>query len=176
MSSFIQNTKHPKTGEWEDALWLDDYYGHHHYGVMWLGGTMTDPEKVDLLTSDTLVQHTFEDFVPNKATDSNKSSEVRTKDTPDGTQATPGPISIDKDTLAELFYKHIPQAESTITAKWHRYDKVIEIIDDLLPLIESTSRQRVKEELESLPFTDRETGCMDCIAASLVADRIKELS
>lgn len=33
MSNFLKETKHPKTGEWEMAQWLDNYFGHHKYGV-----------------------------------------------------------------------------------------------------------------------------------------------
>lgn len=33
MSSFIRRTKHPYTGIWENAWWIDDYYGRHEYGV-----------------------------------------------------------------------------------------------------------------------------------------------
>ena len=41
----------------------------------------------------------------------------------------------------------------------------------LLALI---NEEKIKE-LESLPFTDRETNCMDCMATCMVDDRIKEL-
>ena len=64
MSSYIAKTKHPITGKWQDALWLDDYYGRHHYGVLFdkSGKDITldypkyfdeeafDPEKINLLT------------------------------------------------------------------------------------------------------------------------------
>jgi len=33
MSSYIQVTKHPRTGLWEEADWLDDYFGPRQYGV-----------------------------------------------------------------------------------------------------------------------------------------------
>ena len=33
MSSYIRQTKHPITGYWEEASWLDDYFGSHSYGV-----------------------------------------------------------------------------------------------------------------------------------------------
>lgn len=33
MSSYTKKTKHPLTGKWEDALWIDDYFGKHIYGV-----------------------------------------------------------------------------------------------------------------------------------------------
>ncbi len=34
MSSFKKETKNPKTGEWEKAEWLDDFFGNHNYGVV----------------------------------------------------------------------------------------------------------------------------------------------
>ena len=33
MSNFHQLTKHPRTGVMEMAEWLDDYFGHHRYGI-----------------------------------------------------------------------------------------------------------------------------------------------
>lgn len=33
MSSFMRRTKNPQTGEFEDAFWLDDYFGWRRYGV-----------------------------------------------------------------------------------------------------------------------------------------------
>lgn len=33
MSSFIRRTKHPVTGKFEEAAWIDDYFGSHKYGV-----------------------------------------------------------------------------------------------------------------------------------------------
>ena len=37
MSSFIATTRHPKTGKWGSAEWLDDYFGSHIYGVRFEG-------------------------------------------------------------------------------------------------------------------------------------------
>lgn len=34
MSSFIRATKNPKSGEFEDAMWIDDLFGRHRYGVI----------------------------------------------------------------------------------------------------------------------------------------------
>lgn len=34
-------TKHPKTGKWEKASWVDDKFGHHNYGVSF----PSEPEK-----------------------------------------------------------------------------------------------------------------------------------
>lgn len=33
MSNFYRRTKNPVTGRYEDALWLDDCFGRHRYGV-----------------------------------------------------------------------------------------------------------------------------------------------
>ena len=33
MSTYDVMTKHPTTNEWLIATWLDDYFGHHNYGV-----------------------------------------------------------------------------------------------------------------------------------------------
>lgn len=48
MSSYTRKTKHPETGEWHTAFWLDDYFGNHKYGVEFPDGKVFDPEKVDL--------------------------------------------------------------------------------------------------------------------------------
>lgn len=34
MSSYGRRTKNPTTGQFEDALWLDDYFGRHNYAVI----------------------------------------------------------------------------------------------------------------------------------------------
>ena len=52
MSSYIKKTKHPKTGKWEDADWLDNYFGHYHYGVRFPDGQVFDPEKKKLETEE----------------------------------------------------------------------------------------------------------------------------
>jgi hypothetical protein len=33
MSNYVRRTKHPVTEEFEDAHWIDDYFGKHKYGV-----------------------------------------------------------------------------------------------------------------------------------------------
>lgn len=52
MSSYRRMTKHPKTGEWEEAWWVDDKFGNHHYGVEFPSeqGKFYDPRKVKLET------------------------------------------------------------------------------------------------------------------------------
>ena len=52
MSSFQKETKNPKTGEWEKATWIDDYFSLHHYGVFFPSDPEypVDPEKVKLET------------------------------------------------------------------------------------------------------------------------------
>lgn len=34
MSSFFRRTKHPITGEFLDAWWIDNYFGQRKYGVI----------------------------------------------------------------------------------------------------------------------------------------------
>lgn len=63
MSSYIKTTKHPQTGKWQQAIWVDDYFGPHHYGVVFLKGKVSfdrlkeyedkeifDPRKIKLET------------------------------------------------------------------------------------------------------------------------------
>jgi len=38
MSSFKRITKHPITGEWKEAYWIDDFFGSHRYGVKFDNG------------------------------------------------------------------------------------------------------------------------------------------
>mgnify|MGYP003404001845 CR=1 FL=1 len=52
MSTYSKLTKNPKTGEFEYATWMDDYFGRHHYGVKFPDGEVIDPEKVELETMD----------------------------------------------------------------------------------------------------------------------------
>ena len=52
MSTYKQLTKHPETGKWEMATWIDDFYSHHHYGVKFLDGKMYDPERMKLEIKD----------------------------------------------------------------------------------------------------------------------------
>lgn len=63
MSTYTRETKHPDTGEWEDAIWYDDLLGKHHYGVVFpsdrenqpdksLEQIAFDPERVELETRD----------------------------------------------------------------------------------------------------------------------------
>lgn len=50
MSSYYKDTKHPKTGKWQIAMWLDDYFGDHHYGVEFPDGKVYDPRETTLET------------------------------------------------------------------------------------------------------------------------------
>lgn len=33
MSTYTATTRHPVTGDYEPAMWIDDYFDHHVYGV-----------------------------------------------------------------------------------------------------------------------------------------------
>lgn len=50
MSNYYAITKHPKIGKWVKALWLDDHFGKHHYGVEFPDGKVFNPDKVELKT------------------------------------------------------------------------------------------------------------------------------
>ena len=50
MSSYYLKTKHPLTDKWEKAMWIDDYFGSHHYGVKFSDDSVWDPEKIKLET------------------------------------------------------------------------------------------------------------------------------
>lgn len=53
MSNYLKWTKHPKTGEWFEAEWLDDYFGHHRYGVRFPTGTPLKADDYEWEVSDT---------------------------------------------------------------------------------------------------------------------------
>ena len=44
MSSFVKQAINPKTNKKENALFLDDYYGLHHYGI----GFSKDGKKITI--------------------------------------------------------------------------------------------------------------------------------
>ncbi len=48
MSHFNAIARHPLTGKVEMALFMDDYYGRHRYGVRFPDGSIFDPEKHDI--------------------------------------------------------------------------------------------------------------------------------
>src|SRR4029077_8015262 len=47
MSTYTQLTKHPNTGKWEEAVWQDDYFAPHRYGVRFKDGTTVEPTWKD---------------------------------------------------------------------------------------------------------------------------------
>jgi hypothetical protein len=60
MSSFCRRTKNPVTGEYEEAFWIDDYFGRHRYGVRFPSG---------VVYRETDHRWEFEDAASNAATD-----------------------------------------------------------------------------------------------------------
>ena len=56
MSSYFCITKNPKTKHWEQAIWLDDYFGRHSYGVKFPDGAVYDPRHIDLKTKEPKLQ------------------------------------------------------------------------------------------------------------------------
>ena len=53
MSTYIRLTKHPVTKKYEPAVWIDDYFGQHNYGVQFYGeDVVTDVKEYDFKTRD----------------------------------------------------------------------------------------------------------------------------
>ena len=49
MSSYYRSAYHPPTQTVRDALWADDYFGRHQYGVLFQGDeTAYKPEEVEI--------------------------------------------------------------------------------------------------------------------------------
>lgn len=46
MSSFFRETKHPKTGKWEVAAWIDDYFDEHKYGIKFANDQIFKEEEI----------------------------------------------------------------------------------------------------------------------------------
>ncbi len=47
MSNYAALTKHPETGEWVNATWVDDHFGRHRYGVFFPDGKVFREEQID---------------------------------------------------------------------------------------------------------------------------------
>jgi len=43
MSNYLAKTKHPETGEWKWAEWIDDHFSQHEYGVRFIDETIVYP-------------------------------------------------------------------------------------------------------------------------------------
>ena len=52
MSNYLKQTRHPITLEWEDAEWIDNYYGGHRYGVRFKDDQVFNPEIYKMETRD----------------------------------------------------------------------------------------------------------------------------
>lgn len=48
MSSYYAKAYHPKTGKLEEAMFVDDYYDHHSYGVKFGDQSVYPIEKVKI--------------------------------------------------------------------------------------------------------------------------------
>lgn len=52
MSSYRRDTIHPETGKVESAMWIDDYFGRHRYGVQFPDGKVFKPEETEFPLDD----------------------------------------------------------------------------------------------------------------------------
>ena len=46
MSSFKRETFNPTTEKYEEAMWIDDYFGHYNYGVDFEDGIIWKPSEI----------------------------------------------------------------------------------------------------------------------------------
>lgn len=51
----MKRTRHPLTGEWDDAEWMDNYFGHHEYGVRFPSGEVFNPREHEIETREILI-------------------------------------------------------------------------------------------------------------------------
>lgn len=56
----MQNAIHPKTGDIEPAVMLDDCFGHHNYGALFMDGSLYYWSEVECVGGN--VKADFEDF------------------------------------------------------------------------------------------------------------------
>lgn len=66
MSNFSKLTKHPLTGDWEMADWLDNYFGQHHYGVKFPSGEVFNADEKDLETKASPQQPSVDEILENE--------------------------------------------------------------------------------------------------------------
>lgn len=52
MSSYETMSRHPITKKWQMAIWEDNFYALHHYGVNFGNGEIFDPETTKIETRD----------------------------------------------------------------------------------------------------------------------------
>lgn len=69
MSNFAKNTTDPRTGKFEPAIWIDDFYGSHLYGVQFKDGAIFDPRIFTLNTNDKPCDIDWKNFKVGKAID-----------------------------------------------------------------------------------------------------------
>jgi len=52
MSNFFKTTKHPVTGKFEEAIWLDGFFGGRRYGVQFPNGDIFNAESYKFETKE----------------------------------------------------------------------------------------------------------------------------
>ena len=123
MSNYLMNTKNPNTGKFETAVWMDNYFGSHHYGVRFQDKSVVDPDKVELETLETNNEYLINDTVKYK-------SSMTTEDlinvmTRELTRVIPRPKSLVRKLLND-FRNHIivETKESPMgISQWKEYGK-----------------------------------------------------
>jgi hypothetical protein len=142
MSNYIRRTKNPKTGKFEDAEWLDDYYGKHQYGVRFPDGQVyrEDPG---------VIQWEFGDETPS----------------PDGQRDT----ELFKD--LGVVAQHLQNSGFAVASGWQTKKDAAEVKEVAIVRLRALIDAAVVEELKSLP-TLKWDGHEHCIDPHEVGDRI----
>ena len=139
MSSYLRRTKHPNTGEFLEAEWMDDFYGRRRYGVKFPNDEhVYRADDYDFEFDDQQPEATSQDFmqrddIPNKPSttitiqpnteqimadiESGKDVELRF-DPPITNPAQPNPESA-KDEVDEILRKFAGYVECD---EWHIHD------------------------------------------------------
>jgi hypothetical protein len=78
--------------------------------------------------------------------------------------------------IAPIFMRHETTVRATGKQRRHELDYAIdEYTGEVIDMVAQATQQAVLEALGSLPFTERESGCMNCMATSIVQEAIAQL-
>ena len=164
----IANGVDKRLKDWQPATWLDNYFGKNKHGVRFDGDGVVRVDNGDFEHSK-LIRPGHNVELPRCWADSN------TPNTPQ-TAAT---VLSDDELRAEIFaisdQVYIPNDTKDYTG--------VKIGVNFLELMQLITQQRqayadarVREALKSIPFTDRELGCMDCYAVGIVKSHLATLT
>lgn len=155
----IANGVDKRLKDWQPATWLDNYFGKNKHGIRFDGDGVVRADNGDFEYSK-LIRPGHNVELPRCWADSN------TPNTPQ-TAAT----VLSDDELRE-------KVERLVGTAILKNDK--NYTNDFMALFtqqrQAYADARVREALKSIPFTDRELGCMDCYAVGIVKSHLATLT